>query len=109
MEQAKLRFVFWNRSQWKGVDEVEVPIADQAIAIFEERGKVVAGLEKDNGNVAQVPAKKMEYNHVLRLEAAGKTNVTAGGDKENFSDQLLCSQLFHIGKRIQQGVGHRCS
>src|SRR6185437_3215387 len=109
VEQTELRLVFCNGGQRKRVDKVELPVADQAIAVFEECREVITGLEKNYGNIAQVPAKEMENDHVLGLKAAGDANVAAGGETDNVSDQLLRSQSLHIGKLVQHGIAHCCS
>src|ERR1700761_1349648 len=98
--------MFTNGGEREGIDEIEVPVARETVAVFSDSGEVVTGLQKDNGDIGQMLAKEMENNHVLNLETAGETYIAAFRNADNFSDQLIRGQVLDFRRQVQNSSAH---
>ena len=79
------------RGDRERVDEVEAPIAHEAVAVLDERGEVIAGFEKDDWDVRQMLAEHVEDDHVLGLERAGEADVLFVGGGDDCGDESFWS------------------
>ena len=75
VENAKLRLLLRHSEFGHKVDEVHRPGLRHAVAIFVDLSEVVAGVEEDNGNIAQNVPDKVKHDHVLGLEAVGDADI----------------------------------
>ena len=86
VEQAELALVFFERGAWEGVDEVEFPVAGEAVAVLEEGWEVVAGFEEDDGDLRGLLEEVVEDDHVFGLEGAGEAEVAGVRGAEDLGD-----------------------
>ena len=94
MKFAILAFVLFEAQERHRVDEIEVPIGCNAVAVGEELWEVIAGFEEDDGDVRGLLAEKVEDDHVFSLEAGGEAERSAVGFVEDMGDEFGGSKGF---------------
>src|SRR5579859_2147313 len=101
IQNAKRRLLRGDALGGNYVDEVELPLARDRVAKRVRFREVIPRFEKQDGNLRNLFAKKMQDNHVFRLKAAGEAgagcegagkrggdNFAGGADFERF--QIVC-------------------
>ncbi len=81
IQQAMLRFLLGHCLFGKQVDQIQMPLARNAVAIFVRFAEVVAGIEKEDGNVRVKLQRQLGEQHVLGLKAAREANVALANDR----------------------------
>lgn len=98
VEKAEVGFVFGEGCERKRVDEVEIPVTGEAVTIFEERGEVITGLEKEDGDLWKMPAQHVQDDHIFGLEAGGETDVFAVRGAEDLGDEEFGGEGVGCGR-----------
>jgi hypothetical protein len=72
--------LFGNGFLGEQVDEIQIPFTGNAVAIGVSFGKVIARIEKKNGNLCIQLDGQFGQQHIFGLKAARQARVLRGGD-----------------------------
>ncbi len=87
VEEAELGFLLGDGEGGQEVGEVEVPVGGDAVAIGVGLGKVVAGVEEENGDVrAKLPGEPKEKD-VFGLKGAGEAGFVLGSGESSAREE----------------------
>src|SRR5665213_2119931 len=101
VEQTILRLMLFESGHRHRIDEVQAPLPNHPVTIGDQLLEVIARLQKDDRNVAQVLPQQMQDHHVLGLKAAGKADILPCGIAQNLRHQFFSRQRLVIDTSFQ--------
>jgi hypothetical protein len=86
----------------KEINEIQLPVSCDAVAIGVLLIEVIAGVQEENRNIGPLFTNEMQKENILGLEAAGKACIIAAGGSRQFSDEEFANLCQFCPERGRQ-------